>query len=281
MSRRARRLSVLVLAAIVLLAVVGWDQAQVVTGWGLPTRSGPPMLIVAHRGNMARWPEDSADAIWDAARLGANGIEFDVHQSADGTWWVMHDATVDRTTDGTGRVSELTDVAMAGLRIDAGAGYVRSRDVAVMPPRLEAVLDGLSNYRGELFIDLQHAASANLADLAAVLRGRRVTVICRSPDDVVRVKRIDPSMSTMLRVNRMTPGTSVDFVFLEAVSEATVGGVARQELPVVTYRDDRYGHLADEWVLRRAWASGVDAYLTKELEAAIVQARELEEAATP
>jgi hypothetical protein len=268
---------------LVLLAVLGWDRAQIVTGWGLPARTGPPMLIVAHRGNMAQWPEDSAEAIWDAARLGADGIEFDVHQSADGTWWVIHDETVDRTTDGTGLISELGDVAIAGLRIDSGPGYVRTRDTAVAPPRLEAVLDGLADYRGELFIDLQHAISDDLADLANVLRGRPAIVICRSTDDIVTLNAIDPSIGTMLRAGRITRDAAPDLVLLEAVSEATVADVARLELPVATYLDDRYAILADEWVLRRAWAAGVDLYLTKQLEPALAQVQELqrEALATP
>jgi hypothetical protein len=276
MSRRTRLLSALVLAGLVLLVVLGWDRAQIVTGWGLPPRTGSPMLIVAHRGNMARWPEDSAEAIWDAAQLRADGIEFDVHQSADGTWWVMHDRTVDRTTDGTGLISELSDVTLAGLRIDSGPGYVRTRDTAVAPPQLRAVLDGLSDYRGDLFIDLQHAVSDDLADLAELLRGRRAIVICRSADDIVALSAIDPSIGTVLRLGRMRPDAPPDLVFLEAVSEATVGFVAQQELPVATYLDDRYALFADAWVLRRAWAAGVDVYLTKQLEPALAQVEELE-----
>ena len=276
MTRRARWLSVLVLAGLVLLGVFGWDRGQIVTGWGLPTRTGSPMLIVAHRGNMAQWPEDTAEAIWDAARLGADGIEFDVHQSADGTWWVMHDRSVDRTTDGTGLISELSDVALAGLRIDAGPGYVRTRDTAVAPPRLKAVLDGLADYVGELFIDLQHTTSADLADLAEVLRDRRAIVICRSADDIVALRAIDPSIRTLMLEDRMRADTPPDLVFLEAVSEATVSFVAQQKLPVATYRDDRYALFADAWVLRRAWAAGVDVYLTKELEPALAQVQELE-----
>jgi glycerophosphoryl diester phosphodiesterase len=276
MSRRTRLLSVLVLTGLVLLIVLGWDRGQIVTGWGLPARTGPPMLIVAHRGNMAQWPEDSAEAIWDAARLGADGIEFDVHQSADGTWWVMHDGTVDRTTDGTGLISELSDVALAALRIDSGPGYVQTRDAAVALPRLEAVLDGLADYRGELFIDLQHAIGDDLPDLANLLRGQRAIVICRSTDDIVTLNAIDPSIETMLRVGRITHEAAPDLVFLEAVSEATVAAVAQLDLPVATYRDDRYAILADAWVLRRAWAAGVDVYLTKQLEPALAQVHELE-----
>jgi hypothetical protein len=87
----------------------------------------------------------------------------------------------------------------------------------------------------------------------------------------------------MLRAGRMTREAAPDLVFLEAVSEATVDAVARLDLPVGTYLDDRYAILADAWVLRRAWAAGVDVYLTKELEPALAQVQELkrEALATP
>jgi CheY-like chemotaxis protein len=141
---------------------------------------------------------------------------------------------------------------------------------------LQAVLDGLSDYGGDLFVDLQHTIGADLPDLAEVLRGRRAIVICRSADDIVALDAIDPSIGTLLRVDRMRADARPDLVFLEAVSEATLGSVAQQELPVATYLDDRYALFADAWVLRRAWAAGVDIYLTKQLEAALAQVEELE-----
>jgi len=271
MRRRTRRLLLLVLLALAVLVILGWDQAQIATGWGLPQRSSEPMLIVAHRGNMAVWPEDTAEAIADAARLDADGIEIDVHESADGTWWVMHDATVDRTTDGSGAIANLSDTEMAALRIDAGPGYDEARDTNVHPPRLADALDDIAAYDGWLFIDLQHTIGGELEQLLGLLSGRRLTVICRNSGEVARVEAIDPAIVTLLRIDRVDDGMPLDMVFLEAVSEATVGRVAEQGLPVATYRDDRYAHLADEWVLRRAWAAGVDVYLTKEIERALAQ----------
>ena len=52
------------------------------------------MLIVAHRGDLDHFPEDSAEGIVAAAALGVDGIEFDVHQTADGVWYVIHDSTL-------------------------------------------------------------------------------------------------------------------------------------------------------------------------------------------
>ena len=79
----------------------------------------PVRGICAHRGASDTHPENTLAAFREAIRLGAQMIEFDVALSKDGRLVLMHDATVDRTTDGKGRVSELT---LAELKkLDAGA----------------------------------------------------------------------------------------------------------------------------------------------------------------
>lgn len=85
------------------------------------TAAGPPMPargLCAHRGGMATRPENTLPAFREALRLGAHMIEFDVRLTKDGVLALMHDARVDRTTDGEGRFSDMT---LAELRkLDAG-----------------------------------------------------------------------------------------------------------------------------------------------------------------
>lgn len=81
----------------------------------------PRPLIIAHRGASSHGPENTLAAFELALRQGADAIELDAKLSADGEVVVMHDPTVDRTTDGHGRVSHLT---LAGLRaLDAGSSF--------------------------------------------------------------------------------------------------------------------------------------------------------------
>ncbi|MCO5215869.1 MAG: hypothetical protein M9934_08385 [Thermomicrobiales bacterium] len=67
-----------------------------------------PPEIVSHRGARFEVPENTIPAFEHAIRLGMTTVEFDVHITADGELVVIHDATVDRTTNGTGAVNELT-----------------------------------------------------------------------------------------------------------------------------------------------------------------------------
>lgn len=75
-------------------------------------------LVIAHRGGKEIFPENTLAAFTSAAELGVNGFEMDVHRTADGVPVVIHDETVDRTTDGTGRVDQFTLAELK--RLDAG-----------------------------------------------------------------------------------------------------------------------------------------------------------------
>ena len=77
--------------------------------------------IIAHRGSKGTHPENTCIAFREAVRVGAEGIELDVHLSKDGYLIVMHDETVDRTTDGHGEIQQLTLNELKQL--DAGSWF--------------------------------------------------------------------------------------------------------------------------------------------------------------
>jgi glycerophosphoryl diester phosphodiesterase len=79
------------------------------------------VLNIAHRGASTAAPANTLSAFEKAVELGADGIELDVHLSADGVPVVIHDWTVDATTDGTGRVADLSLAALKEL--DAGSRF--------------------------------------------------------------------------------------------------------------------------------------------------------------
>ncbi len=80
-------------------------------------------LVIAHRGNSMHAPEDTLESLRQGVALGADGIEFDVHLSADGVPVLLHDATLERTTDGHGPVAQRTAAELR--RLDAGYQFTR------------------------------------------------------------------------------------------------------------------------------------------------------------
>jgi glycerophosphoryl diester phosphodiesterase len=78
-------------------------------------------INLAHRGASALAPENTIEAFRLALEAGAGGLELDVHMTRDGHIVVIHDATVDRTTNGSGAVAEMTRDELRGL--DAGHNF--------------------------------------------------------------------------------------------------------------------------------------------------------------
>lgn len=105
----------------------------------IPGRSKP--YIMAHRGNRAHCPENTLASFRRAVEEGADILETDLHLTADGVLVCIHDATVDRTTDGTGPVAEMTLSELKQLSASYGhpefAGEripILDEVIALLPP---------------------------------------------------------------------------------------------------------------------------------------------------
>jgi glycerophosphoryl diester phosphodiesterase len=103
-----------------------------------------PPVAIAHRGSRLLWPENTMEAFSGAVRLGYRHLETDLRVTGDGVLVCLHDPTVDRTTDGSGPVTELTFDELSSL--DAGYRHMaidgrafRGRGIRV-PTLEEAVL---------------------------------------------------------------------------------------------------------------------------------------------
>jgi glycerophosphoryl diester phosphodiesterase len=103
-----------------------------------------PPVAIAHRGSRLLWPENTMEAFSGAVSLGYRHVETDLHLTRDGTLVCLHDHTVDRTTDGSGLVSELDFGELA--RLDAGYRHSGTEGLAFrgkgikVPSLEEAVL---------------------------------------------------------------------------------------------------------------------------------------------
>jgi glycerophosphoryl diester phosphodiesterase len=155
----------------------------------------PRPAIIAHRGASAYAPENTLASFELALRQGADAVELDAKLTADGHIVVIHDQTVDRTTQGSGKVRELT---LAEIRkLDAGSHF----DVAFKGepvPTLEEVFKAV----GQLtFINVELTNYASLADnlpdqVAALVRRmkltRRVFFSSFNPIAILRIRKLLP-----------------------------------------------------------------------------------------
>jgi glycerophosphoryl diester phosphodiesterase len=134
-------------------------------------------VVYGHRGAAAEYPENTLPGFRRALELGIEGIELDVHLSKDGVPVVIHDETVDRTTNGKGAVADLTVAELRAL--DAGEGE--------HVPTLAEVLDLVGD---ELVVDIEIKANAAGEAVLDEVRGRDTRWLISSFDwDVLRYVR--------------------------------------------------------------------------------------------
>ncbi len=118
----------------------------------------PQPTIFAHRGACAYAPENTLAAFHLAIQQGADAIELDAKLSADGYVVIIHDQTVDRTTNGSGKVG---DLSLADLKaLDAGSAYdeaFRGEEI----PTLEEVLAEMGQ---KIFLNIELTNYASLTD---------------------------------------------------------------------------------------------------------------------
>ncbi|MGW2182138.1 glycerophosphodiester phosphodiesterase [Streptomyces sp. NPDC001732] len=148
-------------------------------------------LTIGHRGVMGVEPENTLRSFVRAERAGMDAIELDLHLSKDGALAVMHDAEVDRTTDGTGPIALKT---LSELReLDAGQGE--------RVPVFEEVLDAV---RSPVQAEIKDAAAARVLAEVMLRRGLvdRVEVSSFHDGAVTEIARLVPGVRTVLIASR-------------------------------------------------------------------------------
>lgn len=167
----------------------------------MPLLSLDHLVVIAHRGGSALRPENTVPAFDHGVALGADWLECDIQVSRDGEAVVMHDSTLERTTDATGSVGDFTADALA--RVDAGAQFggdrgwpYRGQGIGV--PTLRFLL---RRYATHPFVVEVKGNQTEVADVAlAVIRecdaDDRV-MIAGFDDGVLRyVRRVAPHLPT-------------------------------------------------------------------------------------
>jgi glycerophosphoryl diester phosphodiesterase len=194
--------------------------------------AGPlgPQLTIAHRGASGHAPEHTFAAYTQAINMGAHYIEQDLQQTSDGHLVVMHDETLDRTTDCTGPVANIT---LSELRqCDAGSWFhPRFRNQRV--PTLDEVFTRFGR-RVNYYIETKSPESADdmEAQLIALMeqhgllaRSRdrwQVIVQSFSPASLIRFRQIEPRVPLVQLIPGPLPSPSVQ-AMLPAIESYAVG----------------------------------------------------------
>lgn len=154
-------------------------------------------VIYAHRGASAQAPENTMAAFVLAIKQGAGGIELDVHMTKDGHIVVIHDEAIDRTSDGSGKVKDMTLSEL--LNFDFGCWF--SQDFSGEKiPTLEQVMVRLSGWKGFLNIEIKAGDKGIESSVIALIdkyrMRERVIISSFNHYTLVNVKKLDDSIKT-------------------------------------------------------------------------------------
>ncbi len=153
----------------------------------------PYLLSVAHRGASRFAPENTLAAIDLALELGVHAVELDLRTSSDGVLVLMHDGDVDRTTDGTGEVDELSWAELSELSVPSEFDGVPDQVVPSFQQALEHI-DG----RLVVDVDVKDAEAEAMAQVIAAAGVQdQVFLLTKSVDKGEAYRAADPSIAIM------------------------------------------------------------------------------------
>jgi glycerophosphoryl diester phosphodiesterase len=221
------------------------------------------MLNIAHRGASGRFPENTLTAFSAAIDAGAQVCELDVQLTNDGSLVVIHDETVERTTDGRGVVRSMTLNQIR--RLDAGGRFGREfRGEKV--PTLEEVLV-LANGRCGLNIELKSPGVEHKVCALIVERNLLATTMISSFDwnAIALVRRLEPLARVGLLASRWPARMVAAARELKAESINPRSDIVSEKLCIAAHHWNLsvYTWTVDEpFEMRRLIASGVDGIMT-------------------
>jgi glycerophosphoryl diester phosphodiesterase len=164
--------------------------------------SSPRPRLFAHRGGSLIAPENTLLSFREGLEAGATHLELDVHATADGHVVVLHDETVDRTTDGSGLVRQLSLAALkaldAGARFEPREGGSPMRGAGITVPTLSEVLEAFPDALFNIEIkqrepEIEQAVLDLLASHDAL---DRTLLAAEDPTIMGRIRGLAPAMLT-------------------------------------------------------------------------------------
>ncbi len=165
---------------------------------------GKAIALVAHRGGAGLAPENTLAAFRKGLELGADFLELDVHLTQDGIPVVIHDPTIDRTTDGRGRVGSLTLEQMQAF--NAAAKFQGGWSSKEAVPTLAQVLDLAKGTTARLEIEIKVGADSRpypgieqkvLDEVSARGMLDRVRIMAFEFNTLIQVRALNPHVQTV------------------------------------------------------------------------------------
>ena len=186
-----------------------------------------PPLVIAHRGNSAHRPENTLASFASALELGADFVEFDVQLTRDGEVVVIHDPTLDRTTDAAGRIGDLTLAEVKRV----SAGYPKLFGEQYLGERVPTLSEVLGMLRDRAVAMIEIKPDSVTADAEAGIEAHTVAEI-RKAGMEGQVALLSFARPALLRARAMAPEVRRGHLFYRAQVADVLAGI-RETAPAV------------------------------------------------
>jgi glycerophosphoryl diester phosphodiesterase len=223
-----------------LVSLAGWALVGLAVVAGSVGGQGKPAtLLAAHRGGALLWPENSLLAFRNAVALGADFIEFDVHLSRDGEVVVIHDPTLDRTTNGQGAVKDRTVAELKALRLKDRAGAVTGETVPTLDEVTAVASQGGRRMLLEIKLDAGRARYPGIEEKVLVILDRHRMVgstvaMAFEPATWKRMRELRRDLAICALYSARMLGRTTLTAELEALRASGVGFVGLEHTVVDT-----------------------------------------------
>lgn len=161
-----------------------------------------PPLIFAHRGASGLFPENTMESFQAAVRRKANGIELDVQLTSDNKLVVIHDHSLDRTTNGTGLVRQHTFRELRQLRADKDSSMrLPNAHIPTLQEVFQEFVDTPIRFIIELknfFLEQPHLEDLVIEQIRRYQLTERTIISSFNFDSLLRIKQLDPTQTTGL-----------------------------------------------------------------------------------
>lgn len=187
-------------------------------------------VVIAHRGNHLKVPENTVASIEEAIRSGADYVEMDLRTTKDGRLVLSHDASVDRMTNGKGMVKELTYAQMAELKVgpDTGGTY----RIATFEAALTACKGRIN-----IYLDFKEAdPEITYRQIRAAGMEKQIVVYLNKEEQYSQWKKAAPSMPLMGSIPKEISTPEQFRSFLDKIQLEVLDNVYDTALQAITTR---------------------------------------------
>lgn len=201
--------AVAVAAAVILilgaLAAINLSKKPISSKFTLTAYTSEPQKYIAHRGFSSVYPENTIPAIEAAINEGFYGVEFDIHTTKDGIWILNHDSDIDKMTDGTGEIADMTFDELQRFNVDNGNGIKNFENLKL--PKFEDALEIISKSSAVPFIEIKGynpVAFKNLLELIEHYKlSESAVIISFDMEALLGIRELNKEIKLMYLTNNL------------------------------------------------------------------------------